>query len=100
MRRACWETAVLGLPSGTPAGSRSLHPAVQSASCPENSVDVDGVGGTAEGVADTGAACWSAGTGEVAGRTGTVSVGEDSGIRGNHRGTEGEIPGSLAPFSL
>ena len=97
-------TAGLGLPSGTPAGSQTLLRAVQSWSCSENSVEAGvgvGVGGeTVVDVADTGAACWSADTGEVGGRRGTRSAGEDSGIPGNHTGTEGAIPGSLAPFSL
>ena len=98
-------TGGLGLPSGTPAGSQTRHRAVQSWSCSESSVEAGagagvGVGVTAVDVADRGAACWSAGTGEVGGRRGTGSAGEDSGIPGNHTGTEGAIPGSLAPFSL
>ena len=99
----CWVTAGPGLPSGTRGGSQTRHLAVQSWSCSENSVEVDagaGAGVTVVDVADTGAACWSADTGELGARRETGSAGEDSGNPGNHKGTEGEIPGSLAPFSL
>ena len=56
--------------------------------------------GAGEDVAGREAACWSAGTGQVVGRTEIGSGGEDSGSPGNHRGTEGAILGSSAPFSL
>ena len=95
-------TVARGLPSGSRAGSRTLRQAGQLGSCSESSVGVVGEtdGGAAGVVAGTGAVCSSARTEGEAGRRGTMSGGEDSGSPGNHRGTEGAIPGSLAPFSL
>ena len=92
----CWVTGAQGRPSGTRADSQTRHLTVQS----WGSVDIAaGVGVGVTGV-DTEAACWSVDTDQVGERRGRASAGEDSDILGNHRGTEGAIPGSLAPFYL